>query len=232
MATLAQAIISGSAAALRVVRQYLSNPAIIVTPTTSQGLPLPSQIVFMQVTGFQELLSNQVSKMLLVDISKGKSFLNDNIAPMPRVWKLTGYLFPAVPLIQATDQIQLEYLKETLRTASRSRQLVQFKPVVTSVTAQFSQVYDALLNQKVTGTIPVSILDITFSLDAEIQNKAPFTMTLQEMDTLSAQLNFGSGLVATPDGALNNAAAPASSNALGNTSNVVADPATYSAGAP
>lgn len=232
MASLAQAIFSGSAAALRVARQYLSNPAIIMTPKTAQGLPLPSQIVFMQVTGFQELLSNQISKMLLVDVSKGKTFLNDNFAPLPRVWKLSGYLFPAAPLIQATDQIQLEYLKETLRTASNSRQMVQFKPVVTSVASQFSQLYDAVFNQKVTGTIPVGIMDIQFSFDPEIQNKAPFTMTLQEMNELTAQLAFGDGLVATPDGTLNNSAAAASSNALGNTTNVTADPATYTAGTP
>lgn len=225
MANLARAVISGSLAALRIVRQYLSNPAIIYTPVTPIGVQLPSQTVVMQATRFKEMLSNQASKMLLVDVSQGKSFLNDNIAPNPRMWEVEGYLFPLVPFIPTTDQIQLEGLKDTLRQASDSRQLVQFKPVATSIASQFSQAYDAIANQKITGTISVVILSIEFDTDPTIQNKAPFRMTLMKVDRLSETTIFGALLAATPDGNLGNPAASASSNTLGNTANTPADTA-------
>lgn len=225
MADLTRAIISGSIAALRLVRQYLSNPAIIYRPITQTGIPLPTQTVVMQAVKFKEILANQASKMLLVDVSKGKAFLNDNIAPLPRVWEIEGFLFPLVPFIPATDQIQLEALKDTLRQASDSRQMVQFKPVTTSIASQFAQAYDATANQKITGTLAVVILNIEFDLDATIQNKAPFRMTLQKMDTLSSITAIGALMTATPDGVLGNPSAAPSSNVLGNTANTPGDTA-------
>jgi hypothetical protein len=227
MADITRAVISGSLAALRLVRQYLSNPALIYTPNGDLGLStaLISQTVVMQATRYREVLANQASKMLLVDVSKGKSFLNDNIAPMPRVWEIEGFLFPLAPFIPITDQIQLEALKDTLRQASDSRQLIQFKPVATSIFSQFSQVYDALVGGKITGTIPVVILSIEFEMDSTVQNKAPFRLTLQKIDTLSSATASGSVLSASPDGVLGNPAAAPSSNVLGNTANTPGDTA-------
>lgn len=221
MPALERAVVSGSLAAIRIVRQFLSLPAIIYRPVTDTGFPLPSQIVFLQTTSYRELLPSQVSKMLLVDVSRGKSFINDNIAPLPRAWAIEGFLFPAVPIIPATDQIQLEGLKETLRQASRSRQQVEFRPVATSITAQFSQVFDAIANQKITGTVSVAMENLEFDTDPTIGNKAPFRMTLLEMDSLSAQIITGQTLSsASPDGALTNPAASPLSNPQGNTANI------------
>ncbi len=177
----------------------------------------------MNATRFKEVLSNQASKMLLVDVSKGKTFLNDNIAPMPRVWEIEGFLFPLVSFTALTDQILLETVKDTLRAASDSRQLVQFKPVTTSIASQFSQAFTSLVNQSVTGTVPVVILSIEFDLDPTVQNKAPFRMTLQKIDTLSSQTAIGASMSATPDGNLTNPAAAPGSNVLGNTANSPAD---------
>jgi hypothetical protein len=184
---------------------------------------LISQTVVMQATRYREVLANQASKMLLVDVSKGKSFLNDNIAPMPRVWEIEGFLFPLAPFIPITDQIQLEALKDTLRQASDSRQLIQFKPVATSIFSQFSQAFTSIASGKITGTIPVVILSIEFELDSTVQNKAPFRMTLQKIDTLSSLTAVGSAVSASPDGTLNNASASPSSNVLGNTANTPGD---------
>jgi len=218
MAELGALVLSGSSIALNYVRQFLGYPSITYIPVTD-GIPGVPQTVLMQVTRFDELLANQASKMLLIDVAKGKSFLNDNIAPMPRVWEMEGYLFPLIAVTPLVDQISLEGLKQTLRDASDSRQLVQFKPVVTSILSQFSQAYQSLANQSVTGTVSVVMLNIKFSLDPTVLNKAPFTMTLQKIDTLSAVLDAGNNLVASPNGTLDNAAASAESNSLGNTAN-------------
>lgn len=220
MADLGAAVLSGSVVALNYVRQFLSYPSITYIPVTN-GIPGVPQTVLMQVTKFDELLSNQASKMLLIDVAKGKSFLNDNIAPMPRVWEMEGYLFPLIAITPLVDQISLEALKQTLRDASDSRQTVQFKPVATSILSQFSQAYQSLANGTVTGTISVVMLSVKFSLDPTVLNKAPFTMTLQKIDTLSAVLDAGNNLIASPNGTLDNAAADASSNALGNTANAI-----------
>lgn len=217
--SLATAFISGSVVALGLVRQFLSNPSLTYIPVDSNGVPDIPQTVVFEVSKFDELLANQASKMLLVDIAKGKSFLNDNIAPMPRVWQLEGWLFPLISVLPLVDQIALEILKQTIRDASDSRQLVQLKPVATAITSQFTQAYQSLANQTVTGTIPVVILDCKFGYDPLIANKTPFTMTLQKIDTLSTSLSFGTALAASPDGTLDNASASAASNSLGNTTN-------------
>jgi len=221
MAALSKAV-STSLTALRIVRQYLSNPALIFRPVTALGFPLPTQVVVMQATSFRETLSVQASKMLLVDVSQGKSFLNDNVAPMPTVWEIEGFLFPLVPSIPDVDQIQLEALKDTVRQAMNSRQLVQFKPVSTSIVSQFSQVFQSIAGGSITGTIPVIVTSVDFTLDPVIQNKAPFRMTIQKIDTLSSFLTSGPTLAQTPDGNLTNPAASAQSNSLGNTVNAVA----------
>lgn len=216
MANIATAVIQGSGVALNLVRQFLSYPSITYVPVINGVLGTP-QTVLMQVEGFRELLANQVSKMLLIDISKGKSFISDNNAPLPRVWQMEGYLFPLISVLPIIDQISLEILKQTLRDASDSRQLVQFKPVVTSVLSQFSQGFQSIASGSITGTVPVMILDIEFSLSPVILNKAPFKMTVQKIDQLSAVLNAGNNVVASPDGTLNNPAARPASNTQGNT---------------
>lgn len=220
MADLGAAVLSGSVVALNLVRQFLSYPSITYIPTID-GIPGVPQTVLLQVTKFDELLSNQASKMLLIDIAKGKSFLNDNIDPMPRVWEMEGYLFPLIAVTPMVDQISLEALKQTLRDASDSRQTVQFKPVVTSILSQFSQAYQSLANQTVTGTVSVVMLNVKFSLDPTVLNKAPFSMTLQKIDTLSAVLDAGNNLIASPNGTLDNPAASAESNVQGNTANAL-----------
>ncbi|ADX42557.1 hypothetical protein [Tetrasphaera phage TJE1] len=222
MADLATAVLSGASVALNLVRQFLSNPSITYVPVVN-GVPGPPQTVVMQVEVFDELLANQASKMLLIDVSKGKSFLNDNIAPLPRVWEIKGYLFPLIPVTPLVDQISLELLKQTIRDASDSRQVVQFKPVSTAITSQFFQAFQSLASQSVTGTIPAVMTSVKFSYDPTILNKTPFQMTLQKIDTLSAVLDAGNNLIASPNGSITNPAASAASNTLGNTANSSVD---------
>lgn len=215
MASFPQAIVAGSLTALRLVRQFLSNPIIVYQPASQNGIPSPPQIVVMEVSKHEEIISNQASKMLLVDVSKGKSFINDNIAPMPRVWQLEGFLFPFIPLIPATDQIQFEVFKQTIREAARSRQLVQFKPATTDIASQFGQAFNSIIAGSVTGTLSVVILEVRFQTRSDVQNKAPFTMTVQEMDTLNAYSSVAASLSQSPDGSLTNPASSPSSNSLG-----------------
>ncbi len=222
--SLASAVLSGSVVALGLIRQFLSNPSITYIPVDANGIPgLPQTVVF-EVTAFREKLSNQASKMLLVDVSVGKSFLNDNIAPMPRVWEMEGYLFPLIAVAPLVDQIGLEIIKETLRQASDSRQIVQFKPVTTSILAQFSQAFQSLTSQSVTGTVPVAILDIDFNLDPLIVNKAPVRITVQRINTLSASYAFGTQLTALPSGSPTNPASSPGSSVLGSSPNTQVAP--------
>lgn len=223
--SLASAVLSGSVVALGLVRQFLSNPSITYTPVDSNGVVGIPQTVVFQVTGFREKLQNQASKMLLVDVSVGKSFLNDNIAPMPRVWEMEGFLFPLIAVTPIVDQITLEIVKETLRQASDSRQIVQFKPVTTSILSQFSQAFQSLQSQSVTGTVPVVILDIEFTLDPTIINKAPVRITVQRINTLSASYAFSTTLTALPDGQPSNPASSPVSSSFGNTPNTPASAA-------
>lgn len=215
MPSLTQAIVNGSLTALRMVRQFLSNPIIIYQPQSKYGIPVPPQVVVMEARVHKETLSNQASKMLLVDVTQGKSYVNDNIAPMPRVWRIEGYLFPLLPLIPATDQIQFEVFKQTLRDAANSRQLVQFKPATTDVGSQFGQAFQSIVAGSITGTISVVILDLEFDTLPEVQNKAPFTMMVQEIDTLTTFSSLAASLSQSPDGSLTNPYAAPASNALG-----------------
>lgn len=213
MAGIAEAVLSGSGAALAFIRQYLSNPSITYTDPNT-GI---SQTVTIQATGYEEILQNQVSKMLLVDVSKGKTFINDNIAPQPRAWEITGYLFPLVPSVIMIDQIVLQGIQDTLRAASDSRQLVDFRPIASSITAQFSQAFGVLGNS-ITGTIKVAIESITFSLDPAVQNKIPVKMKLQKVNTLTASIPNGNDVLATPNGQENSIGNPnADPSNMGNT---------------
>ena len=222
--SLASAVLSGSVVALGLIRQFLSNPSITYIPVDANGVPgLPQTVVF-EVTKFRERLANQVSKMLLVDVSVGKSFLSDNIAPQPRVWEMEGFLFPLIPVAPLVDQIGLEIIKETLRQASDSRQIVQFKPVTTSNLAQFSQAFQSFASQSVTGTLQVAIVDIDFDLDPLIINKAPVRMSVQRMNRLSASYAFGTQLTALPSGSPTNPASSPDSSNLGNTPNTQVTP--------
>ncbi len=213
MAGIAEAVLSGSGAALAFIRQYLANPSI--TYTNKLGV---SQTVSIESVSYKEVLQNTVSKMLLVDVSQGKQFINDNIAPQPSTWEIQGYLYPLLPSITMVDQIILEGIQETLRKASKSRQLIDFRPLASSVTAQFTQAFNDLAGGKVTGTIKAAIESIEFALDPSVNNKIPITIKIQEVNTLTALIALGNEAISTPNGGLNPINNPAADPiALGNT---------------
>lgn len=156
---LLSAVISLSSPALAIVKQYFQRPVLA-------GVTIEAE-------SYDDTLTAEASTSLVMALNQGKAFVSDNIAPKPRTWQITGYLAPLVqeysclsPAIQPT----LRQQENKLKAAFYSRTLVPF------ITKNHEE------------SLMVEILSCSFKPRAEIMNRIPISLTLQEISMLQVEL--------------------------------------------
>jgi hypothetical protein len=178
--SLTSQIISGSQLALSAIKNYLANPSIapmldFAGATVSQD---PAKMVTLQCESYKEGLECEVSQQLVVDMSKGKQYISDNIAPKPRTWDMKGYIGVALyetlasPLLQQSQEKSLAWLKEM----RLSRAMLAFK------TKNGGEI------------VGVGISSLIIDTDPLVQNRIPFTMTVREIPVLTEDGVTGLGI--------------------------------------
>ncbi len=190
--SLAQAILTGTTAALQIVQQYISNPVIAG--------------VGIECTQYEETADDDVSQQMIVNVGGGKTYESDNIAPRPRSWSITGYIYsqyniPGTQVVIPSPlelsslspvlQPSLQLAVNKLRSARLSRQLVDFK---TKNNEEF---------------LKVGIVSLRLAADPSVTNKVPISITVREVPILNLYLG-GSTTSGIPSGIDNPASAPAS----------------------
>ena len=91
---LSKAIVRGVATALNMAKSLLDNPAIVSLS--------PSWAISLEVETYSKRSSAEVSQRPVIVPGTGvKQYLNDNVAPAPNEWHLSGYI-PGNPLIEQT----------------------------------------------------------------------------------------------------------------------------------
>jgi hypothetical protein len=171
--------------ALTLVKQYLSNPSItILDPTTG----LPTGVVFLQALTYSESAQNTVSQMVLVNVGRGKEYVFDNIAPLPRKFTISGYLYPQVlsgaeiSTIADIDAVIVEGYRQKLRDARTSRSLVLFKPAAGSAIG-------AIQSMATGALVTCAIESLELPLNPEITNRGLINITLVEITELYTDAN-------------------------------------------
>lgn len=165
MATsLKQAVISGSPAALNMVKTLLNTPTLIYTAEDDSGsFPYAVQL---EVETHKMSGSAQVSESLVI-ASNSKKYLTDNIAPGPWTWTMSGYI-PGNTLVEKTSLFTpfVTFHTELLKRWYKKGYMLVFK----DIDCQFYM------------HCVIQSLDI--STQAEVKNKTPFSMVLKEVNIL------------------------------------------------
>jgi len=186
--SLSSQVVTGSISALNLIKNYLDNPSISPQNIYS-SLPFPdsTRTVSLQCEKYEEDLDSDISQQLIIDSSAGKKqYVTDNIAPKPRVWTLSGYIgaapweLIASPVLQITQAMKLSYL----RIMRESRERLVFR------------------TKNGGELVFVGIKQWKIESRPDVQNRIPFSMTLQE----SPILGYTSSGLGVPSGSTNPAA--------------------------
>lgn len=159
---LTRAIVRGVPSALNMVKSLSENPAIVSqTPPWSFSL---------EVEDYGKHGSADVSERPVIVPGTGvKQYLNDNVAPKPKEWHLSGYI-PGDDLIEQTClftpvvMANIQFLWTAFELGSR---------IIYKDTDQ--RVYTNCV-----------IADLETNYTKECKNKMPFTMTIKEIATIEA----------------------------------------------
>ena len=162
---LTRAIIRGVPSALNMAKSLLDNPAIISLTPPQFGFSL-------EVESYDKGGSAEVSQRPVIVPGTGvKQFLNDNVAPSPKEWQLSGYI-PGDDLIEQTClftpivMANLEFLWLAFETGAR----IVFKD-------QDQRIYNnCVISSLHTGN------------QKEVKNKMPFSMTIKEIKTIESTM--------------------------------------------
>lgn len=161
---LTKAIIeSSSSSALQMVKTLLDNPMIISLTAPQFGFPL-------EVETYDKGGQAEVSQRPVIVPGKGvKKILNDNVAPQPVTWQLSGYI-PGSPLIEKTclfTPIVMANLVFLWIAYERGARLV-YKDMDQRVYT------NCVIESLHTGNVK------------DCKNKMPFSMTLKQIVTIDA----------------------------------------------
>lgn len=137
------------------INQFGSSPVVA-------GVPI-------QVYKYVPRQNAEVSKHVLVDLTGGKKFVNDNIAPGPHEWQLEGYIggFPIEAVGRYEIMPSINTMRDILDTAFQSRQTVTF--------------IDA--DRKLWPM--VAIEDFQQERTPDVQNRLQVRLTIRELNVLS-----------------------------------------------
>lgn len=159
---LTRAIVRGIPSALNMAKSLLENPAIV-----SQT---PPWAISLEVETYSKHSSAEVSQRPVIVPGTGvKQYLNDNVAPAPNEWHLSGYI-PGDDLIEQTClfipvvMANLEFLWTAYELGSR----IIYKDT----------------DQRIYTDCVIADLETNYTKDCK--NKMPFSMTIREIKTIEA----------------------------------------------
>lgn len=188
-------VINASSSLFNLIQGYLAAPTL--TPTKA-GVPDITKRVSIECETYDEQLDCMASQQMIVNVTGGKSFFTDNIAPKPRVWNIKGYLKPMpYEIISSSPFLQPSLLRlvQNLETAYNSRDVIQFRPIY-----------------GIGGLVNVAMVNLKITHDPTITNMVPVQMTLQEITVLNGlTITADTG---SPSGISNASAAPSSSGSV------------------
>lgn len=161
---LSRAIARGLPSALVMAKSLIENPAIV-----SQT---PPWSISLEVESYSKRGSAEVSQRPVIVPGTGvKQYLNDNVAPSPKEWHLSGYI-PGDNLVEQTClftpivRANVDFLWLAFDLGSR----IIFKDQ----------------DQRPYANCVISELEI--SPNKECKNKMPFSMTIREIKTIESTL--------------------------------------------
>lgn len=161
--TFSKAILRGNPSALNMAKSLISNPMIISLTPPQFGISL-------EVETYQKHGTADVSQRPVIVPGTGvKQYLNDNVAPQPIEWSLSGYI-PGSVLIEKTClftpvvSANLYFLWNAFNTGAR----IVYKD-------QDQRVYSNCV-----------IADLQTGNKNDCKNKMPFSMTIKEIKTIKA----------------------------------------------
>lgn len=161
---LTRAIVRGVPSALNMAKSLLENPAIV-----SQN---PPWSISLEAEDYGKHGSAEVSQSPVIVPGTGvKQFLNDNVAPNPKEWHLSGYI-PGDDLIEKTClftpvvMANVQFLWAAFENGSR----VIYKDT----------------DQRVYTNCVIADLETNYTKDCK--NKMPFSMTIREIKTIEASI--------------------------------------------
>lgn len=161
---LTRAVVRGIPSALNMVKSLIENPAIV-----SQT---PPWSISLETETYTKSGSAEVSQRPVIVPGTGvKQFLNDNVAPSPKEWHLSGYI-PGDDLVEQTCiftpivRANVDFLWLAFDLGSR----IIFKDQ----------------DQRIYKNCVIASLEI--SPNKECKNKMPFSMTLKEIKTIESTI--------------------------------------------
>ena len=161
---LERAVVRGIPSALNMVKSLLENPMIV-----SQT---PPWAISLEVESYSKRGSAEVSQRPVIVPGTGvKQYLNDNVAPSPTEWHLSGYI-PGDDLIEQTCvftpivRANVDFLWLAFNLGSR----IIFKDS----------------DQRIYTNCVISELETNYTKDCK--NKMPFSMTIREIKTIEASI--------------------------------------------
>lgn len=161
---LTRAVVRGVPSALNMVKSLIDNPMVVSTT--------PPWAISLEVETYSKRGSAEVSQRPVIVPGTGvKQYLNDNVAPSPLEWHLTGYI-PGDDLIEQT---------------------CLFTPIVKGNSELLWQAFKlgSRIMFKDTDQIPYLncvIADLETNYTKDCKNKMPFSMTLREIKTIEASI--------------------------------------------
>jgi len=163
LVSLGKAVIKKDPRALRMVRTMIENPAIVSTN--------PPFAVSLEVESYEKSATAEVSQIPIITVgATSKTILNDNVAPQPKEWSLSGY-------IGGDSQIE---------------QTNQFTPIVRMNTdflwlafSLGSRIIFKDIDQQLFTNCVISAFSTSYQKDCK--NKTPFSMTIRELVKIDAE---------------------------------------------
>lgn len=178
-----KAIISGSSTALSLVKTLLMTPILYEKDQMKKGVPL-------ECNAYSQNGTAEVSESMIITLdqkdnesTETKKLLADNVAPSSWTWNIQGYI-PGLSLVELTNLYPWVMIRNRnkIRDWFKQGAVLKFKDME-------GKIYD---------NVAIESLDIRH--DPDCANKAPFSITLKEINVMSAK-EF------TTEGAVENATA-------------------------
>ena len=168
MSSLTKLVTQGAPAALNMVKTLLATPLLInpgIIAGKDQGMPfaIPLETETNTQSGTAE-----VSESLILTKTVKKN-MTDNVAPGAWTWSLSGFI-PGISALEPTNKFTPFVTLNTalLRNAYKQGYLLIFKDIDAAIYKQ------------------VAIQNLTIDPQADCRNKTPFSMTLKEVNVMTA----------------------------------------------
>lgn len=162
---LSAAVVQGEPNALNLVKTMLMNPTLISTD--------PKWAISLEPESYDKSGTAEVSQHPVVVPGSGvKQFLNDNVAPSPLTWTISGYI-PGNPVLEPVCvftpivRMNTDFLWAAFKRGSR----IIFKD----------------MNQQLFPNCVIANLKTSYVKD--VANKMPVTITIQEIVNINASVS-------------------------------------------